>query len=170
MTLSDFLNFLTKKSLFITSTRIRNQYYLDVLSWNIFVDAFFIIFFKEELILKTILFLNHFSHVCAIVGGYETEPHRNVLFNMIEYEFKLIISMFQKYHPRAPYMVSVNKGYHTCGGALINENWVLSSGMCSASKVLIRLGEHNLRRNEGTEQWLEYRSNRLFLKATIACY
>ena len=64
-------------------------------------------------------------------------------------------------------MVSVNKGYHTCGGALINENWVLSSGMCSASKVLIRLGEHNLRRNEGTEQWLEHRINRLLLIAFL---
>ena len=50
-------------------------------------------------------------------------------------------------------MVSVNKGYHSCGGALINENWVLSSGMCGASKVQIRLGEHHLKRHEGTEQW-----------------
>ena len=64
-----------------------------------------------------------------------------------------VVAAFSKHDSSAYYMVSVYKGYHSCGGALINENWVLSSGMCWASKVQIRLGEHHLKYHEGTEQW-----------------
>ena len=49
-------------------------------------------------------------------------------------------------------MVSLNSGYHFCGGALINENWIVTSAICYKSKVEVRLGEHHLRRVEGNEQ------------------
>ena len=79
---------------FIYNINKNKKITIDVLNRNIFVNGFFVISSKEQMILKTILFLNHFSHVFAIVGGYETEPHRNVLLNMMEYEFKLVIPVF----------------------------------------------------------------------------
>ncbi|XP_051813412.1 trypsin-3-like [Acanthochromis polyacanthus] len=52
-----------------------------------------------------------------------------------------------------PYQVSLNKGYHFCGGALISSKWVVSAVHCFGSSfVRVNLGEHNLAVNEGTEQ------------------
>ena len=56
-------------------------------------------------------------------------------------------------------MVSLNIGYHFCGGALVNENWVISAASCLVgfnlirTKVQVRLGEHHIAESEGTEQW-----------------
>ena len=56
-------------------------------------------------------------------------------------------------------MVSLNTGYHFCGGALVNENWVVSAASCLVGrstrvyrKVQVRLGEHHIAVDEGTEQ------------------
>ena len=60
-------------------------------------------------------------------------------------------------------MVSLNYGYHFCGGSLINENWVVSSASCFHMRPTtrrnlkwipeqIRLGEHDIGYSEGTEQ------------------
>ena len=66
-----------------------------------------------------------------------------------------------KANKRAPYMASIshihsNRGesYHFCGGALINEKWVITSAMCceKSRRILVKLGEHHLRRFEGFEQ------------------
>uniref|UniRef100_A0A2I3RIS2 Serine protease 1 n=2 Tax=Pan TaxID=9596 RepID=A0A2I3RIS2_PANTR len=43
-----------------------------------------------------------------------------------------------------PYQVSLNSGYHFCGGSLINEQWVVSAGHCYKSRIQVRLGEHNI--------------------------
>ena len=57
-----------------------------------------------------------------------------------------------------PHMVSLNNGVHFCGGALINENWVVSTASCVVGfgfvrpKIQARLGEHYLLADEGTEQ------------------
>ncbi|XP_038581382.1 trypsin-3-like [Micropterus salmoides] len=66
-----------------------------------------------------------------IVGGYEC-PRRSV-----------------------PYQVSLNAGYHFCGGSLISSQWVVSAAHCYKSRVQVRLGEHNISANEGTEQWID---------------
>uniref|UniRef100_A0A3B4TFP1 trypsin n=1 Tax=Seriola dumerili TaxID=41447 RepID=A0A3B4TFP1_SERDU len=62
-----------------------------------------------------------------IVGGYECTPYSQ------------------------PHQVSLNSGYHFCGGSLVNENWVVSAAHCYKSRVEVRMGEHNIKVNEGTE-------------------
>ncbi|XP_078511791.1 trypsin-like [Lissotriton helveticus] len=54
-----------------------------------------------------------------------------------------------------PYQVSLNVGYHFCGGSLINSQWVVSAAHCYQSRINVRLGEHNIASNEGTEQFID---------------
>ncbi|XP_054619587.1 trypsin-3-like [Dunckerocampus dactyliophorus] len=54
-----------------------------------------------------------------------------------------------------PYQVSLNAGYHFCGGSLISSQWVVSAAHCYKSRIQVRLGEHNIAVNEGTEQWID---------------
>uniref|UniRef100_A0A8C4TT11 Peptidase S1 domain-containing protein n=1 Tax=Falco tinnunculus TaxID=100819 RepID=A0A8C4TT11_FALTI len=51
-----------------------------------------------------------------------------------------------------PYQVSLNSGYHFCGGSLINSQWVLSAAHCYKSRIQVQLGKHNLALSESTEQ------------------
>uniref|UniRef100_A0A8D2IZS9 Peptidase S1 domain-containing protein n=1 Tax=Varanus komodoensis TaxID=61221 RepID=A0A8D2IZS9_VARKO len=66
-----------------------------------------------------------------IVGGYTCSPHS------------------------VPYQVSLNSGYHFCGGSLINSQWVVSAAHCYKSEYIrVRLGEHSLTLNDGSEQYI----------------
>ncbi|XP_063055710.1 trypsin-2-like [Engraulis encrasicolus] len=71
-----------------------------------------------------------FAEEDKIVGGYECQPYSQ------------------------PHQVSLNSGYHFCGGSLINENWVVSAAHCYKSRVEVRMGEHNIRKTEGNEQFI----------------
>ncbi|EMP27412.1 Anionic trypsin [Chelonia mydas] len=53
-----------------------------------------------------------------------------------------------------PYQVSLNSGYHFCGGSLINNQWVVSAAHCYKSRIEVRLGEYNIDVVEGTEQFI----------------
>ncbi|XP_053547768.1 trypsin-like [Bombina bombina] len=53
-----------------------------------------------------------------------------------------------------PYQVSLNSGYHFCGGSLINSQWVVSVAHCYKASIQVRLGEHNIVTSEGTEQFI----------------
>ncbi|KAM7383207.1 hypothetical protein PAMP_002878 [Pampus punctatissimus] len=70
-----------------------------------------------------------------IVGGYECSPHTQA------------------------HQVSLNAGYHFCGGSLVNEDWVVSAAHCYKSRIEVRLGEHDIGVNEGNEQFI--RSSRV---------
>ncbi|XP_063150827.1 anionic trypsin-like isoform X3 [Candoia aspera] len=51
-----------------------------------------------------------------------------------------------------PYQVSLNSGYHFCGGSLIHPQWVVSAAHCYKSRIEVRLGEYNIEQVDGTEQ------------------
>ncbi|KAM9353514.1 trypsin-1-like [Symphorus nematophorus] len=65
-----------------------------------------------------------------IVGGYECQRHSE------------------------PHQVSLNAGYHFCGGSLVNDSWVVSAAHCYKSHIEVRLGEHNIGITEGSEQFI----------------
>uniref|UniRef100_A0A8D0DBN7 trypsin n=1 Tax=Sander lucioperca TaxID=283035 RepID=A0A8D0DBN7_SANLU len=65
-----------------------------------------------------------------IVGGYECTPYSQA------------------------HTVSLNSGYHFCGGSLVNKNWVVSAAHCYKSRVEVRIGEHNIKVTEGNEQFI----------------
>ncbi|XP_067874593.1 trypsin-like [Heterodontus francisci] len=66
-----------------------------------------------------------------IVGGYECAKHS------------------------VPWIVSLNVGWHMCGGSLISSDWVVSAAHCYQSRIQVRLGEHDIAVNEGTEQFID---------------
>ncbi|MEQ2257714.1 Trypsin-1, partial [Ilyodon furcidens] len=65
-----------------------------------------------------------------IVGGYECTPYSQ------------------------PHQVSLNSGYHFCGGSLVNEFWIVSAAHCYKTRIEVRLGEHHININEGSEQFI----------------
>uniref|UniRef100_A0A8C6Y641 Peptidase S1 domain-containing protein n=1 Tax=Naja naja TaxID=35670 RepID=A0A8C6Y641_NAJNA len=65
-----------------------------------------------------------------IVGGYTCQKHS------------------------VPYQVSLNTGYHFCGGSIINSQWIVSAAHCYRSQLQVRLGEHSLTKDDGSEQYI----------------
>ncbi|XP_059898829.1 trypsin-3-like [Gadus macrocephalus] len=90
----------------------------------------------HQVTMKALVFLALLGAALAgdderIVGGYECPRHS------------------------VPYQASLNVGYHFCGGSLISSQWVVSAAHCYKSRIQVRLGEHDLAVNEGTEQWMD---------------
>ncbi|KAM3872967.1 trypsin-2-like [Diretmus argenteus] len=67
-----------------------------------------------------------------IVGGYRCEAHSQ------------------------PWQVSLNIGYHYCGGSLINNQWIISAAHCRHNPFaqIAILGDHHMWEHEGTEQYM----------------
>ncbi|XP_072281047.1 anionic trypsin-2-like [Pyxicephalus adspersus] len=59
------------------------------------------------------------------------------------------------YTCHVPYQVSLNSGYHFCGGSLINAEWVVSAAHCYKSRIEVRIGEYDIRAVDGTEQFIQ---------------
>ncbi|GAB1290730.1 Pancreatic trypsin [Apodemus speciosus] len=66
-----------------------------------------------------------------------------------------IVGGFTCQENSVPYQVSLNSGYHFCGGSLINNQWVVSAAHCYKSRIQVRLGEHNINVIEGNEQFVD---------------
>ncbi|XP_072325069.1 trypsin-like [Scyliorhinus torazame] len=66
-----------------------------------------------------------------------------------------IVGGYQCTKHSVPWIVSLNVGWHMCGGSLIHPNWVVSAAHCYKSRIQVRVGEHNIQVNEGTEQFIE---------------
>uniref|UniRef100_A0A3B4U5R3 trypsin n=2 Tax=Seriola dumerili TaxID=41447 RepID=A0A3B4U5R3_SERDU len=67
-----------------------------------------------------------------IVGGYRCEAHSK------------------------PWQVSLNIGYHFCGGSLINDQWIISAAHCWQNPFaqIAVLGDNHIWMHEGTEQYM----------------
>nr|BAA82364.2 trypsinogen 3 [Paralichthys olivaceus] len=67
-----------------------------------------------------------------IVGGYECAQHSQ------------------------PWQVSLNLGYHFCGGSLINDQWIISAAHCWQNPYaqIAVVGDHHIWMYEGTEQYM----------------
>uniref|UniRef100_UPI00398E5E95 trypsin-like isoform X1 n=1 Tax=Pristiophorus japonicus TaxID=55135 RepID=UPI00398E5E95 len=89
--------------------------------------------------MKTLLFVVFLGLAAAapfddddkIVGGYDCAKHET------------------------PWIVSLNVGYHFCGGSLIHPNWVVSAAHCYKKRIQVRLGEHDISAIDGTEQFID---------------
>ncbi|XP_051818349.1 trypsin-like [Antechinus flavipes] len=76
-----------------------------------------------------------------------------VAFSSVDEDDDKIVGGYTCEKNSLPYQVSLNVGYHICGGSLINKEWVLSAAHCyHYQRFQVRLGENNLRVTEGSEQ------------------
>ncbi|XP_069505904.1 trypsin-like [Ambystoma mexicanum] len=88
-----------------------------------------------------------FLLICALLGAAAAFP--------INDDDDKIVGGYTCGKNALPYQVSLNAGYHFCGGSLINSQWVVSAAHCYKSRIQVRLGEHNINSNEGTEQFID---------------
>uniref|UniRef100_A0A8C5Q209 Peptidase S1 domain-containing protein n=1 Tax=Leptobrachium leishanense TaxID=445787 RepID=A0A8C5Q209_9ANUR len=76
-----------------------------------------------------------------------------LVFAVTAFDDDKIIGGYTCEENSVPYIISLNVGYHFCGGSLITSQWVLSAAHCYLSRIVqVRLGEHNIEVLEGTEQ------------------
>ncbi|XP_060937607.1 trypsin-2-like [Limanda limanda] len=67
-----------------------------------------------------------------------------------------IVGGYECTHHSQPWQVSLNIGYHYCGGSLINDRWIASAAHCwqnPYSQIAV-LGDHHIWLNEGNEQYM----------------
>ncbi|XP_041032787.1 trypsin-like [Carcharodon carcharias] len=70
-------------------------------------------------------------------------------------DFDKIVGGYECVKHSVPWIVSLNVGWHNCGGSLIHPEWVVSAAHCYQSGIQVRLGEHDITAREGTEQFIQ---------------
>uniref|UniRef100_A0ABM5FRA6 Trypsin-like isoform X1 n=1 Tax=Pogona vitticeps TaxID=103695 RepID=A0ABM5FRA6_9SAUR len=85
---------------------------------------------------------------------YDSPPLSPVAFPIDDNDDDKIVGGYTCAKNSIPYQVSLNSGYHFCGGSLINSQWVVSAAHCYKSRIQVRLGEHSLDSNDGSEQYI----------------
>ncbi|XP_012589474.1 PREDICTED: cathepsin G-like [Condylura cristata] len=67
-----------------------------------------------------------------IIGGKEARPHS---------------------HPYMAFLqIKTPEGWSSCGGFLVREDFVLTAAHCEGSSIIVKLGAHNIGRQERTQQ------------------
>ncbi|XP_025775868.1 granzyme H-like isoform X4 [Puma concolor] len=91
----------------------------------------------QPLLLLLALLLPLEARTEEIIGGHEAKPHSR------------------------PYMVFVQflvgNSKKRCGGALVNEDFVLTAAHCLGSSINVTLGAHNIKKQEKTQQIIPVR-------------
>nr|AAD00320.1 plasminogen activator sPA [Scolopendra subspinipes] len=104
-------------------------------SFTILIVTYFSLAFGSRCGIKNGPMLDEFNR---IVGGEAAEPG----------EFPWQISL---------QVVSWYGSYHYCGGSILDESWVVTAAHCvegmNPSDLRILAGEHNFKKEDGTEQW-----------------
>ncbi|KAM8735185.1 trypsin-2-like [Acanthopagrus schlegelii] len=67
-----------------------------------------------------------------------------------------IVGGYECTHNSQPWQVSINIGYHFCGGSLINDQWIVSAAHCwqNPYSLMVILGDHHIWMHENTEQYM----------------
>ncbi|XP_069835938.1 trypsin-like [Dendropsophus ebraccatus] len=86
--------------------------------------------------------------IAVLIAGAFSKPHGGE-------ENEKIINGFACAKNSVPYQVSLrSSGKHYCGGALIDDLWVLTSAQCYKGNLQVVLGEHDTAYTENTEQFI----------------
>ncbi|KAM9324564.1 trypsin-like [Gastrophryne carolinensis] len=100
------------------------------------------------------------------INSTQSEPSQKPIMNLLVIAVLLGVAVAAPFNDdddkivggypcEVPYQVSLNSGYHFCGGSLINKQWVVSAAHCYQSRIQVRIGEYNIRETEGTEQFIQ---------------
>ncbi|XP_040596396.1 trypsin-like isoform X2 [Mesocricetus auratus] len=108
--------------------------------------------------MKTFLFLVLIGATAAIPTNetyditYENDEPTNEKDEPTTESDDTIIGSYTCKKNSVPYQVSLNAGYHLCGGSLVSDQWVLTAAHCYKPQIQVRLGEFNINEIEGGEQ------------------
>uniref|UniRef100_A0ACB8ES15 Anionic trypsin-2 n=1 Tax=Sphaerodactylus townsendi TaxID=933632 RepID=A0ACB8ES15_9SAUR len=108
------------------------------------------------MILKCSFLTTSLKHLQSSVSRLNVILLPTAAFHLDDDDDDKIVGGYTCLEHSVPYQVSLNAGYHFCGGSLIDDQWVLSAAHCYQSgRIQVRLGEYNIDVLEGSEEFIE---------------